>query len=109
MSSSPYAPYRSLAELLEAAGVKVPEMDRFSTQELLDRAKLRGGAPAPTPNAAPRMGPPLKYGRPGEARTTRTVGLTWELEQAVDRKARAAGMSFSAVVRTLLENYVHGE
>lgn len=94
--SSLYHPYASLPELLEAAGVSVTEMDRYTTPELQQLALERKRQP----------GAPLK--ERGKGWATRSFRIPFELETAADRKARASGTNLNRVVTALLEGYVNG-
>ncbi len=90
---SPYGPYADIAELLRAAGVAMADVDAYTTAQLLERARLRRETG--------------KDARPPKPMwTTRSIRVPWEVEHEADRKARASGSNFNAVVGRLLGEYI---
>ncbi len=104
MPSALYAPWSSLETLLEAADVPVTDLDNYTTEQLLERAQARqrpGRTKQPRDEDAPFHERPLY--------ATRSVRVLATIERAADKKARAAGTNFNAVVCAFLETYVNGQ
>lgn len=104
MHETLYSPYGSLDALLAAAGVSVSELSRYTTAELLSRAKARTAETTqPTPQIQVQGG---KLPPEGEPYVIRSFRMAYSTENALKAAAKARGLHVSTLGVIILRDWI---